>query len=107
MSLPFCGYLAANLQVASNLARADATTAQVAVDAAVWGALIARAAAIGCKLQRCYLDPSCDGDCGCGPGIADVNGFSVRSEMPGTDDNEIAMYTRLVERAEANGGSIR
>jgi hypothetical protein len=102
----FCGYLAANIRVAFNLQQKKEADLVAEVREAAWSALAARAAASGCKLQRCYLNPECDGSCGCGSSLFDREGLSVgepeSDALDAVEDfDEIA---RLVGVLEANGG---
>jgi hypothetical protein len=102
----FCGYLAANIRVALNLQQAKEVDLAARAREAAWRALAARAAAVGCKLQRCFLNPECDGSCGCGSGLFDREGRPVgepeSDALDAVEDfDEIA---RLVGVLEANGG---
>lgn len=92
----FCGYLAANLTIAANLGRIHGESRGTST----WGSLIARARKIGCRLQMCRLDASCDGSCGCGPALYDRNGFVVGD----LEHEDLATFTVLVEQLESNEG---
>jgi hypothetical protein len=89
----FCGYLAANILVAANLAEADRRKAAREADYHSWSELVERFAAIGCRLQRCHLDSACDGECGCEPGVLDRDAV-----MHPIDDNRIPEFLADMER---------
>lgn len=96
----FCGYLAANIRVAFNLQQAK----EAEVREAARSALAARAAVIGCRLQRCYLDPDSDGSCDCGPGLRDREDNPVGDMASNEPAQDLGMFTLLVDQLEANGG---
>lgn len=102
-----CGYLVANLMVATNLRVAAERDAEAAQQEAAWKALQERARAMGCQLDRCHLDPECDGSCGNGPGIRDRNWDPVGDLASDEPLQDLGMATLLIEQLEANGGVRR
>lgn len=100
----YCGYLVANLTVAANMRAAKDRDAAEDAARKAWDLLAERAKAIGCELFRCCLDPDCDGSCGCGPGLRDREDQPVGDGASDEPSQDLAMFTLLVERLEANGG---
>jgi len=95
-----CGYLAANIRVAANLAVRDQRDADADAEEARWAALVSRASKIGCTLAKCSLDPTCDGSCGCGPGLRDRNQRLVSDG----GEEDMAIIDGLIGQLESNGG---
>lgn len=94
--------LGANLRVAANMRYSDDQEKARAAAAAAWSALQARAATVGAILQTCYLDPDCDGECGCGFGLRDKDGNWIKAEVSSVED--LAMVIRLIEQLESGVG---
>lgn len=92
--------LGANIRVAANLREHDEQEAREAAWVAAWDAMAARAAAVGCRLQACRLDPACDGECGCAPGLFDRNG----KELDLYEDSSRNEIDALICQLEASGG---
>lgn len=99
-----CGYLCANIWVAANL-RVEKERAEAAAEhEKTWNSLVARAEAMGCKLQPCYLDPESDGSCDCGPGLFDRDGNPVGDLASDEASQDLEMMAALIEKLETTGG---
>lgn len=81
----------AEAKVAQNLQEAKDREAAEAEREAAWCALSARAELVGCRLQKCHLSPTCEGDCGCGPGL-----LVVRDDVQAFEQIIIALEIEVV-----------